>query len=64
MKIEGAGAIFAASSHVLQLSLKAKKRRAQKLAQALRKLGYSVIITPVDVEPVTPIAEDPAWAPA
>lgn len=26
----------------------AKKRRAQKLAQALRKLGYSVTITPMD----------------
>jgi transposase len=45
-------------------SLKAKKRRAQKLAQALRKLGYSVIITPVDVEPDTPISEDPAWGSA
>jgi transposase len=27
---------------------KAKKRRAQKLAQALRKLGYSVLVTPLN----------------
>lgn len=27
---------------------KAKKRRAQKLAQALRKLGYRVLLTPID----------------
>jgi hypothetical protein len=26
---------------------KAKKRRAQKLAQALRKLGYAVTLTPI-----------------
>lgn len=29
----------------------AKKRRAQKLAQALRKLGYSVTLTPTDPAP-------------
>jgi transposase len=33
---------------------KAKKRRAQKLAQALRKLGYCVSITPIHPEPVPP----------
>ena len=32
---------------------KAKKRRAQKLAQALRKLGYKVSLTPINAEPVT-----------
>lgn len=31
---------------------KAKKRRAQKLAQALRKLGYSVTLTPITPDPV------------
>ena len=31
---------------------KAKKRRAQKLAQALRKLGYSVTLTPIPPEPL------------
>jgi transposase len=30
---------------------KAKKRRAQKLAQALRKLGYTVALTPIDPGP-------------
>ena len=30
----------------------AKKRRAQKLAQALRKLGYSVSLTPIHPEPI------------
>lgn len=29
----------------------AKKRRAQKLAQTLRRLGYTVTITPLDAEP-------------
>lgn len=29
---------------------KAKKRRAQKLAQALRQLGYAVTLTPIDPE--------------
>jgi len=40
---------------------KAKKRRVQKLAQALRKLGYTVTITPTGVNPAT---DDPAWDPA
>lgn len=31
---------------------RAKKRRAQKLAQALRKLGYQVQLTPITPEPV------------
>lgn len=31
---------------------KAKKRRAQKLAQALRKLGYQVTLTPINPEAV------------
>jgi len=31
---------------------KAKKRRAQKLAQALRKLGYCVTLTPIPPEPL------------
>lgn len=31
---------------------KAKKRRAQKLAQALRKLGYNVTLTPINPEPL------------
>jgi transposase len=31
---------------------RAKKRRAQKLAQALRKLGYSVSLTPLHAEPI------------
>jgi transposase len=31
---------------------KAKKRRAQKLAQALRKLGYNVTLTPIPPEPI------------
>jgi transposase len=31
---------------------KAKKRRAQKLAQALRKLGYQVSLTPINPEPL------------
>lgn len=31
---------------------KAKKRRAQRLAQALRKLGYSVTLTPITPDPV------------
>ncbi len=31
---------------------KAKKRRAQKLAQALRKLGYTVTLTPTTPEPL------------
>jgi transposase len=31
---------------------RARKRRAQKLAQALRKLGYSVSLTPINPEPV------------
>jgi transposase len=31
---------------------KAKKRRAQKLAQALRKLGYEVTLTPINPEAV------------
>lgn len=30
----------------------AKKRRAQKLAQALRKLGYSVTLNPITTEPL------------
>jgi transposase len=30
---------------------KAKKRRAQKLAQALRNLGYTVLLTPIAPEP-------------
>jgi len=32
---------------------KAKKRRAQKLAQALRQLGYTVTLTPIRTEPLT-----------
>jgi len=35
-----------------QTNPKAKKRRAQKLAQALRKLGYTVTLTPTTPEPV------------
>jgi len=31
---------------------KAKKRRAQKLAQALRALGYSVTLTPILSQPL------------
>jgi transposase len=31
---------------------KAKKRRAQKLAQALRKLGYSVSLSPIQPQPL------------
>jgi len=31
---------------------KAKKRRAQKLSRALRQLGYSVTLTPINPEPV------------
>ena len=31
---------------------KAKKRRANKMAQALRKLGYSVVLTPLDPAPI------------
>lgn len=31
---------------------RAKKRRAQKLAQALRKLGYAVTLTPINPEPL------------
>jgi transposase len=33
--------------HGTETNPKAKKRRAQKLAQALRRLGYSVVLTPV-----------------
>jgi hypothetical protein len=32
---------------------RAKKRRAQKLAQALRKLGYAVTLTPITPHPLT-----------
>ena len=36
----------------LETNPKAKKRRAQKLAQALRKLGYQVTLAPINPEPV------------
>ncbi len=36
---------------------KAQKRRAQKLAQALRKLGYQIILTPMNSEPVVQAGE-------
>lgn len=36
----------------METNPKAKKRRAQKLAQALRKLGYSVSLTPIHPEPI------------
>jgi transposase len=37
----------------METNAKAKKRRAQKLAKALRKLGYSVSLTPIHPEPLT-----------
>jgi transposase len=36
----------------IETNPKARKRRAQKLAQALRKLGYAVTLTPITPEPV------------
>ena len=34
-----------------ELNPRAKQRRAQKLSQALRKLGYAVTLTPINPEP-------------